>query len=214
MPRHWSETVDWIWGPNWDESRELAMIVQFRRRFRLEQIPSECPVHISADTRYRLYVNGHSVCFGPAKSHLGEWNYETVDIASFCRVGHNAIAVRVLRYSAQFPGNMSLARANQPGLIVHSAVLVSLSHSALYFFPSSALIRLHLATFADLTSLSWEPTIAGVGKRMMLYGFAIRIHWIHLSGHHFYLSTSRSTGPSKIGTGWMPILMMSHGIHL
>jgi hypothetical protein len=64
------------------------------------------------------------VCFGPAKSYLGAWNYETVDIASFCQVGRNAIAVRVLRYSSQFAGNMSLPRAIHPGLIVHSATLV------------------------------------------------------------------------------------------
>jgi hypothetical protein len=54
MPRHWSETVDWIWAPNWDESRQVARIVQFRRSFTLAHIPSECLLHISADTRYRL----------------------------------------------------------------------------------------------------------------------------------------------------------------
>lgn len=124
MPRHWSETVDWIWASNWDESRDVARIVQFRRSFALEKVPSACPIHVSADTRYRLYVNGRSVCFGPAKSHLGEWNYETVDIAPFCNVGQNTIAMRVLRYSAHFPGNMSLTRAIIPGVIVHSDVVV------------------------------------------------------------------------------------------
>lgn len=124
MPRHWSETVDWIWAPDWDQRHDVARIVQFRRSFTLEKVPVACLVHVSADTRYRLYVNGHSVCFGPAKSHLGEWNYETVNIAPFCDVGRNIIALRVLRYSAQFPGNLSLTRAILPGVIVHSDSLV------------------------------------------------------------------------------------------
>ena len=126
MSRHWSETVDWIWASNWDESHHVARIVQFRRSFTIDQsVPAKCLVHVSADTRYRLYINGHSVCFGPAKSHLGEWNFETVDIAPFCYVGTNTLAMRVLRYSAHFPGNMSLVRAVKPGVIVHSDTLVS-----------------------------------------------------------------------------------------
>jgi hypothetical protein len=56
---------------------------------------------------------------------LGEWNYETVDIAPFCNVGANTLALRVLRYSAHFSGNMSLVRAIKPGVIVHSDTLVS-----------------------------------------------------------------------------------------
>ncbi|KAJ5553454.1 hypothetical protein N7494_002832 [Penicillium frequentans] len=120
MARHWSELVPWIWTPNWDDMKNVAGIVQFRKTFDLSSIPSECIIHISADTRYRLYVNGQSVCFGPAKSHLGEWNYETIDIAPFCLPGKNVIAARVLRYSPRHSGNMSFIRGIIPGLILHS----------------------------------------------------------------------------------------------
>jgi hypothetical protein len=125
MARHWSEETSWIWIPDWDEKDEVARIVKFRLCFELEEVPDNIAINVSADTRYRLFVNGKSVSFGPAKSHLGEWNYETVDIAPYCRIGKNVIAAQVLRYSVIYPGNMSLTRGIIPGFILHAATLVS-----------------------------------------------------------------------------------------
>ncbi|KAL2851259.1 Six-hairpin glycosidase-like protein [Aspergillus pseudodeflectus] len=119
MTGHWSEKVPWIWAPEWDDNSDVARILQFRKRFEIEQVPSQCLVHVSADTRYRLFVNGQSVCFGPAKSTLAEWNYETVDIAPFCTAGTNSIAARVLRYSPRQPGTMSFIRGPIPGFILY-----------------------------------------------------------------------------------------------
>lgn len=93
----------------------------------MEGIPKHCIVNVSADSRYRLFVNGRSASFGPAKSHLGEWNYETVDIAPFLRNGENLIAARVLRHSTMHSENMSLVRAVIPGFILQSEDLVSVS---------------------------------------------------------------------------------------
>lgn len=100
----------------------------------LESIPKQCIVNVSADSRYRLFVNGRSASFGPAKSHLGEWNYETIDIASLLKKGGNVIAARVLRYSTMHSGNMSLVRAVIPGFILHSEDLVSVSIAFILVF--------------------------------------------------------------------------------
>lgn len=124
MPRHWSESAEWIWTPTWDERHQVARIVQFRKKIALESIPSKFIVNVSADSRYRLFVNGRSASFGPAKSHLGEWNYETVDITPLFRKGENVIAAQVLRYSAIHSGNMSVVRAVIPGFILYSEDLV------------------------------------------------------------------------------------------
>lgn len=132
MAWHWSEDVDWIWVPRWNEMKEAARIVQFRQTFTLGQAPDHCLINVSADTRYRLYVNGKSVCFGPAKSHLGEWNYESIDIAPFCTAGRNVIAVRVLRYSPLYAGNMSLTRGIIPGFILHCEDVVSYNSTPLF----------------------------------------------------------------------------------
>lgn len=57
--------------------------VLFRKVFHIQNTDSsECIVRVSADTRYRLFVNGNSVSFGPYKSYPSRWYYETVDIAA------------------------------------------------------------------------------------------------------------------------------------
>ncbi|KAL2823845.1 Six-hairpin glycosidase-like protein [Aspergillus cavernicola] len=120
MTAHWSESVPWIWSPDWDDTSSVARILQFRKCFEIDTIPVRCLVHVSADTRYRLFINGQSMCFGPAKSTLAEWNYETVDIGPFCTLGLNVIAARVLRYSPRQPGTMSFIRGPIPGFILYS----------------------------------------------------------------------------------------------
>lgn len=70
-------------------------VVLFRRNFELTIKPETFIIHITADNRYWLYVNGQQVCFGPARSDLHHWRYETVDIAPFLKTGPNVIAVRV-----------------------------------------------------------------------------------------------------------------------
>lgn len=52
-------------------------------------------VHVSADNRYRLFVNGKSVALGPARSDLQNWNYETLDLAPFLQTGRNVLAAQV-----------------------------------------------------------------------------------------------------------------------
>jgi len=60
-------------------------------------------IHVSADNRYRLFVNGTAVCFGPARSDLNHWNYETLDIAPFLKPGKNLMAAVVWNFGDQIP---------------------------------------------------------------------------------------------------------------
>ncbi len=70
----------------------------FRRSFDLEKIPAEFIVFVSADNRYRLFVNGISVCFGPALGDLEHYRYETIDLAPYMKNGRNVIAVEVVNF--------------------------------------------------------------------------------------------------------------------
>lgn len=70
-------------------------IYHFRKAIDLAQKPARFVVHVSADNRYRLFVNGKSVALGPARSDTQNWNYETVDIAPFLQVGRNVLAAQV-----------------------------------------------------------------------------------------------------------------------
>lgn len=86
--------AQWIWytDPRHDN---LNVRMQARRTFDLDAVPTKAPVRITADTRYRLYVNGEHVCRGPARGFQQSWPYDTVDISPFLRKGPNAVAVMV-----------------------------------------------------------------------------------------------------------------------
>ena len=64
--------------------------------FTVNIIPSEVYVHVSAINRYRLFVNGCSVSFGPRKGDIYCCYYETIDIAPYLKTGDNIIAAYVV----------------------------------------------------------------------------------------------------------------------
>jgi alpha-L-rhamnosidase len=70
-------------------------VYHFRKVFLLETKPSSFVIHISADNRYKLFVNGIQVSLGPARGDLFHWNFETVDIAPYLHAGRNLIAAVV-----------------------------------------------------------------------------------------------------------------------
>lgn len=70
-------------------------VFHFRKSFQLKTLPDEFIIHISADNRYRLFVNGAPVCHGPARGDFSEWFFETIDIAPFLQSGENIIAAMV-----------------------------------------------------------------------------------------------------------------------
>ena len=70
-------------------------VYHFRKRFELAEKPSSFVVHVSADNRYRLFVNGEPVSSGPARSDLANWSFETVDIAPQLKPGENVLAAIV-----------------------------------------------------------------------------------------------------------------------
>ncbi len=73
-------------------------VFHFRKTFTLNQKPGEFIINVSADNRYRLFVNGREVCYGPARSDLEHWSYETIDIAPFLKDGKNVIAAEVWNF--------------------------------------------------------------------------------------------------------------------
>ena len=78
-------------------------VFHFRRTFDLESVPESFTVHVSADNRYRLFVNGEPVSSGPQRSDLMHWRYETVDLARQLRVGRNVLAALVWNWGEERP---------------------------------------------------------------------------------------------------------------
>jgi hypothetical protein len=58
---------------------------------------------VSADSRYRLFVNGHSASVGPCKGDRFVRYYETVDLTPYLKRGRNVAAAKVVHYGTSDP---------------------------------------------------------------------------------------------------------------
>src|SRR5574344_27955 len=94
---YWS--AHWIGVPS-ANLRDYG-VYHFRKTIQLETVPSTYVIHVSADNRYKLFVNDSLVSLGPCRGDLNNWNFETVDIAPFLKAGQNNLAAIVWFY-AQF----------------------------------------------------------------------------------------------------------------
>jgi len=79
----------WIASPD-GSGREYG-VYYFRKSIDLAAKPSTFIVKVSADNRYKLFVNGTLVSLGPARGDTYYWNYETVDLAPYLITGKNII---------------------------------------------------------------------------------------------------------------------------
>lgn len=85
--------ADWIAAPG--ESGLDYGVYYFRKKINLANKPDSFIIHVSADNRYKLYVNGTLVSLGPTRSDTYYWNYETIDLAPYLKAGKNEIAALV-----------------------------------------------------------------------------------------------------------------------
>ena len=87
------------WNAQWISPPNIAGteygVYYFRKTIDLAANPATFVVHVSADNRYKLYVNGTLVSLGPARCDTYYWNYETVDLAPYLTTGKNSIAALV-----------------------------------------------------------------------------------------------------------------------
>lgn len=82
--------AQWIGVPECDLSD--FGVYHFRKSINLEQVPAKFIVHVSADNRYKLFVNDSLVALGPCRGNVSNWNYETIDLAPFLKEGRNILA--------------------------------------------------------------------------------------------------------------------------
>lgn len=83
----------WLTVP--DESPGGYGVYLFRKTVELNAKPSTFIIHVSADNRYKLFVNEKLISLGPARGDLSHWNFETVDLAPYLKAGKNTVAAQV-----------------------------------------------------------------------------------------------------------------------
>jgi alpha-L-rhamnosidase len=99
LNKHWK--AQWITHPS--ASLVDYGVFHFRKTFELKGKPDEFIINISADNRYRLFVNGNAVCFGPERADLEHWRYESIDIAPLLKSGRNVLAAVVWNFGELKP---------------------------------------------------------------------------------------------------------------
>jgi hypothetical protein len=110
-------------GPDGAPGGGVASSMRFRSRVAVDSpVAGPAWLHISADSRYRLHINGALVAAGPAKPSGRTWFADAVDVASFLVAGENIIGIDVLTYSPTSLGNASVQRTGRPGLLVRGIV--------------------------------------------------------------------------------------------
>jgi GNAT superfamily N-acetyltransferase len=92
-----------VWIAHPGAPAQEAGVYHFRRSFDLPARPRRFVVHVSADNRYRLFVNGVAVSSGPQRSDVMHWRYETVDLAPHLRAGRNVLAAMVWNWGEHRP---------------------------------------------------------------------------------------------------------------
>lgn len=84
-----------IWSSDCRNAYNTAIIA--KKRFELRRSNKHAVARITADSYYRLFINGHWISDGPARSWPDEFKYDAIDVKPFLNCGINEIVV-VARY--------------------------------------------------------------------------------------------------------------------
>jgi alpha-L-rhamnosidase len=93
--------ASWIACPGAPERD--AGVFYFRKELTLAAVPEHFLVHVSADNRFLLHVNGTYAGEGPARGDLFHWRFETIDLAPLLHPGKNVVAALVWNFGSEAP---------------------------------------------------------------------------------------------------------------
>ena len=161
------QTSGWIWTMDWTgEDKRTARRVYFTKELALHGQTDKYEISITADCRYKLYVNGKFVQYGPAKGDHKVHYFDTVDIGGYLHAGSNRIDVAVLHYPEDpGVGNHSFFSSDTPGLYLEGISLdgwksrvdrtVSYGREEKRFAP----LQIHEKVIGGAGEEDWEPVL-------------------------------------------------------
>jgi alpha-L-rhamnosidase len=89
--RSWN--AHWIWPK--EEETQKNVYYYFRKQFELVKTEEPYTLYITADTRYRVFVNGQAVRYGPPLCVSHYQYYDVYEVNAYLLQGVNCIAVEV-----------------------------------------------------------------------------------------------------------------------
>ena len=181
-------TAKWIWDKGNLTEKNVWMC--FNKKVSLDKTPEELITHISADSKYWLYINGETVVFeGSVKRGPDENSgyYDSIDIAPYLKDGENSICALVwfwgddknYSYNSSGQGGFIFEAQNSDITIIsdnswkvkkNSAYIDSIFHQPNYRLPEHSIYFDAREDFGDWTNAdydvsSWEnATEYGVGS--------------------------------------------------
>ena len=112
-----------IWSP---ESRPgTQAYVVFRKNFELSESPQNARLHVFADSRFLLWVNGKHVLRGPCRFNPNSPEFDSLDVSSLLHKGTNSVVALVHYYGPvtngrimhRAPGFTALLMSDQQELL-------------------------------------------------------------------------------------------------
>jgi len=93
LSKFWAERARWPaqWITHPQANGSAAVVQAFRRQFTLEK-PLQCRIHVSADERYELWLDGQRIGRGPERGDRFNWFFETYDLQ--LKAGEHTLVAR------------------------------------------------------------------------------------------------------------------------
>lgn len=95
---------------------QQTALYRFQKQFQVENPASaRLTIRISAEARYKLYLNGTLVSLGPCKGNDFARYYETVDLAPYLTEGENCLYADVLQLEEQYGAPVFVVSVERTG---------------------------------------------------------------------------------------------------
>lgn len=105
-----SYQAEWIWAKV--NAPKPFQFVRFRKTVELASRPDSATLYITADTFYRLWINGQLVMHGPARSSRGKATVDPIKVEQYLAQGTNSLVIEAFHGICPFE-----ALAQSPGLL-------------------------------------------------------------------------------------------------
>lgn len=113
-----AESAQWIAAES-KGTNAPNLVTHFRLHLPLKAKPEKFVVRVTADSIYRLFVNGLPVASGPASGDSSKWRYDQIDLSPQLVAGENVLAAVVWHPAGAWAGPICMM-GKAPGFFLQS----------------------------------------------------------------------------------------------